>query len=119
MPARTEMANRRSRIEDETPRSQVGNNVEEIRPSIARLSSRSVDGLARLNSELQELQIFLRLEVERVQSGIERALAGIEVITEVIAPWKNNTSVSQSPSANACDIHAAPANISETARSSE
>jgi hypothetical protein len=106
------MATRRSRIEDETPSSQVGNNVEGIRPSIARLSSRSVDGLARLNSELQELQKFLRLEVERVQSGIDRALAGIEVITEVIAPWKNNASVSQSPSADARGVYAAP-DISE------
>jgi hypothetical protein len=114
------MANRRSRIEDETPSSQVGNNVEGIRLSIARLSSRSVDGLARLNSELQELQKFLNLEVERVQSKIDSAAAGIQVITEVIAPWKRNTSGSQSPSANPRDVPADPPTSpnSETARSS-
>ena len=118
--AQTEIDNRRSQIEDDTRRSQVGNNIEGIRSSIARLSSRSVDGLERLQSELQELQKLLKLEVERVQSEIDSALAGIEVITEVIAPWKSNTLVSQTPSADARDVHAAPATSlkSETVQSS-
>ena len=119
-PAQTEMGDRRSQIEDDTRRSQVGNNIEGIRSSIARLSSRSVDGLERLQSELQELQKLLKLEVERVQSEIDSALAGIEVITEVIAPWKSNTLVSQTPSADARDVHADPATSlkSETVQSS-
>ena len=118
--AQTEIDNRRSQIEDDTRRSQVGNNIEGIRSSIARLSSRSVDGLERLQSELQELQKLLKLEVERVQSEIDSALAGIEVITEVIAPWKSNTLVSQTPSADARDVHADPATSlkSETVQSS-
>jgi hypothetical protein len=107
-------------IEDETPRLQVTNNSEGIRSSVARLSSRSIDGLERLNSELQELQKFLRLEVERVQSKIDRAAAGIQVITEVLAPWKSNTSASQSSSTNARDVHADPLTSlnGETAQSS-
>jgi hypothetical protein len=96
-----------------TPAQTDENNIERIRSSIARLSSRSVDGLERLNSELQELQKLLKLEVERVQSEIASALAGIQVITDVIAPWKRNTSASQSPSANARDVHADPADISK------
>ena len=118
--AQTEIDNRRSQIEDDTRRSQVGNNIEGIRSSIARLSSRSVDGLERLQSELQELQKLLKLEVERVQSEIDSALAGIEVITEVIAPWKSNSLVSQTPSADARDVHADPATSlkSETVQSS-
>jgi hypothetical protein len=110
-PAQTKMGH--SQIDDDTPSSRVENNIEGIRSSIARLSSRSVDGLERLNSELQELQKLLKLEVERVQSEIASALAGIQVITNVIAPWKRNTSASQSPSANARDVHADPADISK------
>jgi hypothetical protein len=119
-PAQIEIGNRPSQIEDEIPRSLVGNNSEGITSSVARLSSRSVDGLERLNSELQELQKFLRLEVKRVQSEIDSALAGIEVIMEVIAPWKRNTSAWQSPSANARDVPAPPPTSpnSETAESS-
>jgi hypothetical protein len=119
-PAQTEMGNRRSLIDNDAPDSHVENNIEGIRSSIARLSSKSVDGLERLNSELQELQKLLKLEVERVQSEIASALAGIQVITDVIAPWKRNTSGSQSPSANARDVPADPPTSpnSETARSS-
>lgn len=100
-----------------TPAQTDENNIERIRSSIARLSSKSVDGLERLNSELQELQKLLRLEVERVQSEIDSALAGIQVITDVIAPWKSGTSASQSPSAKTRDVHAAfPTSLSsETA----
>jgi hypothetical protein len=89
-PAQTKMG--RSQIDDDTPSSHVENNIEGIRSSIARLSSNSVDGLERLTSELQELQKLLNLEVERVQSEITSALAGIQGITNVIAPWKRNTS---------------------------
>jgi hypothetical protein len=117
-PAQTEMG--RSHIDNDTPSSHVENNIEEIRSSVARLSSNSVDGLERLTSELQELQKLLRLEVERVQSEISSALAGIQGITNVIAPWKRNTSGSQSPAANASDVHAdSPTSPnSENARSS-
>jgi hypothetical protein len=105
-PAQTEMG--RSQIDDETPSSHVENNIERIRSSVARLSSKSVDGLERLNSELQELQKLLTLEVGRVQSEISSALARIQVVTDVIAPWKSTTSTSQSPSTNASDVHADP-----------
>ena len=37
--------------------------------------------------ELWRLQTFLKSEVERVQSEIESALAGIKIIIETIAPW--------------------------------
>jgi hypothetical protein len=103
-PAQTEMG--RSQINDDTPSSHVENNIEGIRSTIARLSSNSVDGLERLTSELQELQKLLMLEVERVQSEISSALAGIQGITNVIAPWKRNTSASQSASTNASNVHA-------------
>jgi hypothetical protein len=91
-----------------TPAQTDENNIERIGSSIARLSSKSVDGLERLQSELQEMQKLLRLEVERVQSAIDSASAGIQVLTDVIAPWKRNTSASQSPSTNASDVHADP-----------
>jgi cob(I)alamin adenosyltransferase len=91
-----------------TPAQTDENNMERIGSSIARLSSKSVDGLERLSSELQEMQKLLRLEVERVQSAIDSASAGIQVLTDVIAPWKRNTSASQSPSTNASDVHADP-----------
>jgi len=35
----------------------------------------------------KQLQTFLKPEVERVQSEIESALAGIKIIIETIAPW--------------------------------
>jgi hypothetical protein len=68
---------------------QIENDAERIRSSVARLTSSSVDGLGRLTSELQELQEFLKSEVERVQGEIESALAGINIIIETIAPWKS------------------------------
>lgn len=105
----TEVGNRQSQIVDDPPGSQGGNNIERIRSSVERLSSRSVDGLERLSFELQELQKLLKSEVERVQGEIGNALAGIKIITEVIAPWKKNTSVSQPPSADAGDVPADPA----------
>ncbi len=55
--------------------------------SVVRLTSKSIDGLEVLSSELRQLQTFLKSEVERVQSEIENALAGIKIIIETIAPW--------------------------------
>ena len=55
--------------------------------SVVRLTSKSIDGLEVLSSELRQLQTFLKSEVERVQSEIESALAGIKIIIETIAPW--------------------------------
>jgi hypothetical protein len=62
--------------------------TERIKSSVARLTSNSVEGLEGLSSELQSLQRFLKSEVERVQSEIESALAGIKIIIDTIAPWK-------------------------------
>jgi hypothetical protein len=63
--------------------------VDRIRSSVARLTSNSIDGLEGLSTELQALQRFLKSEVERVQGEIESALAGIKIIVDTIAPWKN------------------------------
>jgi hypothetical protein len=68
---------------------QIESEVERIRSSIMRLTSSSIDGLEGLTSELQDLQRFLNSEVQRVQSEIESALAGIKIIVETIAPWKS------------------------------
>jgi exonuclease VII large subunit len=73
--------------------SQIEIDAERIRSSVARLTSSSVDGLEGLTSELQQLQKFLKSEVERVQSEIESALAGIKIIVETIAPWKDMVSL--------------------------
>ena len=72
------------------PPHQLRADAERIRSSVARLTANSIDGLEGLTSELQELQKFLRSEVERVQGDIESALAGINIIIETIAPWKSN-----------------------------
>ena len=69
--------------------SQIETDAERIKSSIARLTSSSIDGLEGLTSELQQLQQFLKSEVDRVQGEIESALAGIKIIVETIAPWKN------------------------------
>ena len=55
--------------------------------SVLRLTSNSIDGLEVLSSELRQLRTFLKSEVERGQSEIESALAGIKIIIETIAPW--------------------------------
>ena len=62
--------------------------AERIRSSVAQSTANSIDGLEKLTAELQELQEFLRSEVERVQGEIESALGGIKIIMETIAPWK-------------------------------
>jgi hypothetical protein len=70
------------------PPTRIEADAERIRADIARFTSNSIEGLEGLMSEVQQLQIFLKSEVERVQREIESALAGIKIITETIAPWK-------------------------------
>ena len=62
--------------------------AERIRSSVARLASDSIDDLEKLNSELQQMQEFLKSETKRVQDQIGNVLAGIGIIMETIAPWK-------------------------------
>ena len=71
------------------PPTQAESDAERIRSSIARLTSTSIDGLEGLMTEVQQMQTFLKSEVERVQREIESALAGIKIIIETIARWKN------------------------------
>lgn len=68
---------------------QARNSAERIISSVAQSTSNSIEGLEKLTSELQELQQFLKSEVERVQGEIESALDGINIIMEAIAPWKS------------------------------
>jgi hypothetical protein len=65
-----------SKLVEEIPKSapKIENDIERIRSSVTQLASHSIDGLEGLTSELQELQKFLKSEVERVQSEIESAL---------------------------------------------
>jgi hypothetical protein len=63
-------------------------NVDQIRSSIARLTSNSVDDLEKLTSELEQFLEFLKSEIGRVQQEIGSALFGIGIIIETIAPWK-------------------------------
>ena len=79
---------------------------ERIRSSVARLTSNSIEGLESLSSELQSLQKSLKSEVERVQGEIESALAGIKIIIDTIAPWKNTP---VSPPAGTRALRAGPA----------
>jgi hypothetical protein len=94
----------RPQIEAEQ-RPQLETDAERIRSSVGRLTSTSIDSLEGLSSELQELQTFLNSEVQRVQSEIESALAGIRIIIETIAPWKSTAS----PPAGARPVRAGPA----------
>jgi len=95
---------------------QIEIDAERIRSSVARLTSNSIDGLEGLASELQELQEFLKSEVERVQGEIESALAGIKIIIETIAPWKR-TPVSLASPTSARPVRAGPAANVEAAQS--
>ncbi len=63
--------------------------AERMRSSLTRLTSNSIDELEKLSSELEKLQEFLKSETERVQHDIWSVLAGIKVIIETIAPWKD------------------------------
>ena len=89
-------------VKQESPKlsTQIENNAERIRSSVARLTSNSIGELEGLTSELQKLQEFLTSEVESVQREIESALAGINIIVETIAPWKS-TVVSLAPPSSA------------------
>jgi hypothetical protein len=98
----------------------IGSDIERFRFSLERLTSSSIDGLEGLTSELQELQKCLKSEVDRVQGEIESALAGIKIIVETIAPWKNNHPVSLAPPTSTRAVPAGPAatvNSSATAKS--
>jgi hypothetical protein len=94
------------------PPTQVETDAERIRSSIARLTSTSIDGLEGLMSEVQQLQTFLKSEVERVQREIESGLAGIKIIIETIAPWK----AMSVPTTPARPFRAGPASIIESAQ---
>jgi hypothetical protein len=94
---------------------QIETDAERIRSSVARLTSNSIDGLEGLTSELQELQNFLKSEVERVQGDIESALAGIKIIVETIAPWKSTASLA--PPTSARPVRSGPAANVEVAQS--
>jgi len=63
-------------------------------------------------SEVQQLQTFLKSEVERVQHEIESALAGIKIIVETIAPWKAMLVTTTPPR----PLHAGSASITESAQ---
>ena len=54
------------------PAPQIVADAERIMSSVARLTSSSIDGLEGLSSELQQLQAFLKAEVERVQVPRQR-----------------------------------------------
>ena len=83
------------------PLTHIEADAEKIRSAVVRLTSNSIDGLEGLSSELQQLQTFLKSEVERVQGEIESAVAGIKIIIETIAPWKKQARVVRAgPAAN-------------------
>ena len=94
---------------------QIETDAERIKSSVARLTSNSIDGLEGLTSELEELQKFLKSEVERVQGEIESALAGIKIIIDTISPWKSTVSLAAPTSARA--VRSGPAANVEVAQS--
>ena len=73
------------------PAPRIENDAERIRASVGRLTTNSISELNGLTSQLEELQQFLKVEVERVEREIESALAGINIIIETIAPWRSIT----------------------------
>jgi hypothetical protein len=77
--------------ESPKPATRIENDAERIRASVGRLTSNSIGELNGLTSQLEELQQFLKVEVERVEREIESALAGINIIIETIAPWRSIT----------------------------
>jgi hypothetical protein len=91
-----------SKVEKKIPKL----DADRIRSSVARLTTNSIEGLEGLSSELQALQKFLKSEVERVQTEIESALAGIKIIIDTIAPWKSTPAL---PSTGARALRAGPA----------
>src|SRR5262245_41355721 len=91
IPSESQLAAALSKLRNQiTPQSALHqSDADRIRSSLARLTSSSVEGLEGLTAELQELQTFLRVEAKSVQGKIESALAGINIIMETIAPWRN------------------------------
>jgi len=73
------------------PVPRIENDAERIRASVGRLTTNSISEHNGLTSQLEELQQFLKVEVERVEREIESALAGINIIIETIAPWRSIT----------------------------
>ena len=65
--------------------------AERIRSAVARLTSNSIGGLQGLASELQDLKKYLHSEVQRVQSEVDSALAGIDIIIETLEPLINRS----------------------------
>ena len=101
-------------VEQEIPKTRLAieADAERIKSAVVRLTANSIEGLEGLASELQQLQAFLKCEVERVQAEIESALAGINIIIETIAPWKT-ISV---PTAAARAFRAGPAASAQSPR---
>ena len=83
------------------PAVRIENDAERIRASVGRLTTNSISELNGLTSQLEELQQFLKVEVERVEREIESALAGINIIIETIAPWRSITESLAAPRARA------------------
>ena len=83
--------------------------------SISRLTSKSIDELQQLVSELQKMQEFLKSEVDGVQRQIDNAVAGINIIVETIGPWKSLAG-SQTPSTRNVRAGGPAANIEQRTR---
>jgi hypothetical protein len=96
---------------------QIESHAERIRSSVGRLTVSSISELKGLTTQLEELQEFVKSEVERVERDIESALAGINIIIETIAPWRSITDLPPVGQARRAD---ASADIDETeARAAE
>lgn len=105
--------------ESPTPPTHIENDAERIRSSVGRLTSSSINELKGLTSELEELQDFLKSEVERVERDIDSALAGINIIIETIAPWRGIAD-SMGPAGSARATRGGPAaNIPSASRAAE
>jgi hypothetical protein len=70
-------------------RQAIENDADRMGSAVMRLISNSIGELEGLTAELQKLQEFLKCETERVQHEIDSVLAGVSIIIETIAPWKN------------------------------
>jgi hypothetical protein len=73
---------------EQRPKQKIDIDAERIRSSIARLTSNSIGELEGLASELHKLDEFVKSETGRVQREVESVLAGIKIIIDAIAPWK-------------------------------
>ena len=87
----TQLAKQESPKAAPEPAPRIESDAERIRASVGRLTANSISELNGLTSQLEELQNFLKVEVERVEREIESALAGINIIIETIAPWRSIT----------------------------